>query len=37
MNSKTTLKEKNANNYLTHTKQDKAITLIALVVTMLVH
>lgn len=36
MNSKTTLKEKNANNYLTHTKNTKGITLIALVVTIVV-
>ena len=36
MNSKTTLKEKNANNYLTHTSNQTGITLIALVVTIVV-
>ena len=36
MKEKSTLKDV-ANNYLTHTKEMKGITLIALVVTMLVH
>ena len=36
MNSKTTLKEKNANNYLTHTKNSKGITLVALVITIII-
>ena len=36
MNSKTTLKEKNANNYLTHTTSNKGITLIALIITIIV-
>ena len=35
MNSKTTLKEKNANNYLTHTSATKGITLIALIITII--
>ena len=35
MNSKTTLKEKNANNYLTHTNAQKGITLIALIITII--
>lgn len=36
MNSKTTLKGKNANNYLTHTNNMQGITLIALVVTIII-
>ena len=36
MNSKTTLKEKNANNYLTHTKNEKGITLVALIITIII-
>ena len=36
MKEKSTLKDV-ANNYLTHTKESKGITLIALVITMLVH
>ena len=36
MNSKTTLKEKNANNYLTHTMKNNGITLIALVITIII-
>lgn len=34
MKTKSTLKEKNANDFLTHTKKENGITLIALVITI---
>lgn len=37
MKTKSTLKEKNANDFLTHTEGSKGITLVALVITIVLN